>query len=223
VTDSVVTIDGFARVGKDETATLSLTNSTLDLVDAGRMMFFYANATLIAENSTIRFNGQDDLTSRGFRNALTDPAKFDGEGLTVVATTSTGQLSEFEAAGQDLGITYVGHEGNFSLDELVIGVNAGSAFHLVDEQENMAGDEALYVDLVTVDGDVTLQIVGTRLYYRSLVLNGNTLTVTDGTSSIPLTSEPARFNNTLGLVHIPEPASLGLLALGLVLTVWRRR
>ena len=124
-----------------------------------------------------------------------------------------GDWASLEVGGWDYGTDPSGHVGdplgftnNFELPELVIG--AGAQVFLADLLDNgnrggpFGGSEALYVDTLTfADGAGRLNLNGLNLYYGTL--NGDLNQI---------------FNEV-----VPEPATLGLLAVGGIAVLKRQR
>lgn len=140
----------------------------------------------------------------------TDPVALAGlANLRLTIDSGTGLLSQFEAASQDMGATMDGFDANFAFNALQVGAGRTSAMKLVDARDNhpsWSGSEAVYVHSLILESGSSLNLNGLNLYCVNYTNNGGTMTLNGGQFEV-----------------IPEPASLGLTALGLTALVARRR
>lgn len=105
------------------------------------------------------------------------------------------ETSLLEAASADLGDSAMGYADNFAWDDLLVG-DADSSGHLklVDNFENLAGADAVYVDHLIVSAESTLDLNGINLYYRTAEIAG----------SVELAG------GIMAAVAVPEPAAIVL-------------
>lgn len=122
--------------------------------------------------------------------------------------TGDAQPSSLEATSLDLGNVSAGYHQNFDWDDLIVG-NSAAAGHLqlVDEFENLAGTDAVYVDRLIVEAGSSLDLNGLNLYYRTADIRGQVLTAGGSLQAVP----------------VPEPTGLVLTTLFGVLVVERRK
>ena len=151
-----------------------------------------------------------NLDGASVANRSRDPLSLDGmSGLGLVFEGGAGDWDTLQVAGTDIGADSEGYNCNFGLGELILGGDGIGQLCLIDDFDNQPGwegAEALYVtDLVVGPGSL-LDLNGLNLYYLS--------------SSIDPTATIAY--NGGALICVPEPATLGLLAIGAAALVRRR-
>ncbi len=177
-------------VGKlSGTGNLAITNASTD-VTIGKELTFGGNASFFAEQgSVIRMaRSADGTVAAKFDNLSTSP--FSLAGLADLELSFEGgadSTSTFEVGGSDLGAVAGGFSGNFSLGALRVGTSETAAsVQLVDVRDNgnrgPGGEpEALYACTIALSAGATLNLNGLNAYYRSLVDDGGTIELNDGT------------------------------------------
>ncbi|MHC4672437.1 MAG: hypothetical protein ACYTBZ_08135 [Planctomycetota bacterium] len=153
----------------------SASNGTFNINDAGakitvssKLMFGRGNAIFNAvPGATIHMTGSN------FENRNTDPIKLSGlSNLTLIFEGGNTDIDLFEIAGIDMGAILAGFENNFTLGALTLGDADIGQIQLVDNRDNQpswAGQEALYVENLTIGAGSYLDLNGYNLYY----LNGS--------------------------------------------------
>ncbi|MBN1943690.1 MAG: PEP-CTERM sorting domain-containing protein [Phycisphaerae bacterium] len=144
------------------------------------------------------------MTGSAFENTSTDPAALaDLINLTLVFEGGTADIDTFEIAGEDFGAVMDGYDLNFALGTLQLGGEAGigqvQLVDLFDNQTDWVGTEVLYVENLIIGAGSTLDLNGYTLYYLNADIDP---------------SATILYGEGGGLVQAPEPATLGLLALG---------
>jgi hypothetical protein len=151
------------------------------------------------------------MTGSAFENESTDPTALAGlQNLRLIFEGGSGDVDPVEVAGEDMGPVWEGFTENFALGTLQLGGADVGQLRLVDDFDNQPGcegSEALYVTNLVLGAGSTLDLNGLNLYYLNFTDNGGTVIPNGG-----------------ALVHVPEPATVGLLGCGAVLVgVIRRR
>jgi hypothetical protein len=175
------------------TGTLNVTNPTA-YIEVHALRFAGKSSLTVLPGCAIHVvgtifevNSQDELALRGL------------EDLTVVFDgTWSGLGGSVEVAGKDLGASPAGFNDNFALGSLVIGGAVPRNIWLQDiiDNGNRASPEALYVHDLTIAVGSSLDLAGLHLYYDGAF--GNQGSVLGGSP-----------------IFVPEPATLGILAIGL--------
>jgi len=152
------------------------------------------------------------LGGAGFVNELTHTTGLYGlNNLAVVLEGGADQVAVYEAAGEDVGPDPNGFVGNYTIGTLRIGGEDDvGVVQLVDDFENTAGDalpEAVYVERLVVEPGCTLDLNGLSLYY-----------VTGGVD--PAGTVLLHGGN---LIQVPEPTAVGLLSVGGLALLRRKR
>lgn len=161
---------------------LNLTQGQLRL-DNG--IVFGSNAVLNTGTTGRReifFQGADSGVA--ISNFMTSAANFDGEGLTLIYRPESATDSPYEVGGTDQGAVLSGFHDNYSLDHLVLNFpGGGKTMQLIDANNNdgQAGNEAFYVDAISITNNHTIDLNGRNLYYKKLTVSGGSLTVNNGT------------------------------------------
>ncbi|MDP6380943.1 MAG: PEP-CTERM sorting domain-containing protein, partial [Phycisphaerae bacterium] len=179
------------EVGPVGSGTLNITNAAADIT-VTNLLHFGADSTLTAvAGSTIH------MTGSAFENENIDAADLAGlENLTLIFEGGVGDIDPFEVAGQDVGGVGAGWTANFALEALELGGIDVGYVQLVDNFDNQAGfSEALYVNSLIVGAGSTLDLNGLNLYYHTGTITGS---IINGTAT-----------------QAPEPATMGLMAIGL--------
>jgi len=194
--------------------TLSIDNSTLQFGSNTAAPQFAANTVLEADNATINLPLN---SAKYFDVRLTDPANWDGVGLTVSMTGISNAVGEIEVLSRDVGPFEDGFtilDGNFSFDRLELGNRFNSIF-LRDDHDNSTDNllpEAIYVrELVVADrigdsGGEGLDLRGRNIYYETLIGDLSEWNVFDSVGGGEILQ--------VGPRPIPEPSSGLLLMLG---------
>ena len=192
-----ITSSGSWGGGNAGSSTLvNLYNSTVRLDDGINLR---TNLVLRTQNSSIILNtGQNGL--RGLNNLMTSASKFDGEGLTINATTEQTNHPMLEVAGRVpvSGVTLSQFHDNYSIDHLIFGSvdvsHTTPRLYLKDNVDNdgVPGAEALFTDKITYSTNLfnntfTLKTGGLNIYYKKLVTNGKSVNVVDGGQLIQVT------------------------------------
>jgi hypothetical protein len=168
------------------------------------------NMTLNVKNSTFLLEGF--VAGDYLRNTLTSARAFDGEGLSVKINAENNGY-QYEVSGRDLGTNFAGFHDNYSIDQLTGALR--NSFHnnpnvqLTDTADNdlLPGNEALYVDKITLDptlnsGGFEFRTGGRNIYYKKLVTNGKTYSVTGGGSLQQV--KGADLMSTAPYAHMPD-------------------
>lgn len=185
-------------------STLALTGAAADVTVSETLTFYDGGVFDAVPGATIHLTGTEVC------NYCTNPDDLLGLNSTrFIFEGGDGDTDDFEVAGLDMGADPGGLDGNFALGGLVIGGADIGHVRLVDDIDNLgdgAGNEMLYVRLLTV-GDGS-----------SLDLNGRT--VYCGVANIAPTATVGGGSIVQG---VPEPATLILVTLGAAGLALRRR
>ena len=181
----------------------------------------------VAAGATVTVGGD-------FSHEYTEEADFQAAGaiLHMNGAGTFANPQRLEVAGEDKGLGDPGNSGNFGFGQLALGTETQAtvvSLYEVMNNGNRASSEALYLfglggpDGLLLKGGSTLVIGSVPVY---AMVNGDWMKLnglfTGGAMTVnfaALTDNPA--DN--GVIVIPEPGTLSLLALGGVLVLWRRR
>lgn len=194
-------------VGAGGTGILGIQNATADLVISERLKFGSHSILHVVPGASVRFTGS------AFENTSTDAqALAELEKLVVKFEGGPTLIDPLEVAGKDLGPLPTGFSLNFALGDLVIGNDSGAVANvqlvdLFDNQPVWTGKESLYVHDLWVGPGSQLDLNGIKVYCDSYSLDPQATLLLNGGS----------------LAYAPEPATLGLLALGLALAAAKAR
>jgi len=182
-------------VGGEGEGEMHITGPGTD-VTVERILRFGPSSTFTAVHNTA-FH----MTGSAFENESTDPAALAGlADLNLIFEGGTTDIDPFEVAGRDIGTAPGGWDLNFELGTLTLGGSAGIGQVVLvdtfDNQPGWEGNEALYVHNLVVGPGSTLDLNGLRLYYKYASIDPDAIVLGGG------------------IVQIPEPATLTLLALG---------
>ncbi len=137
-----------------------------------------------------RLQGTHSMTlSVNFINYLTTPLTFDWSEASVLLD---GVFQFFEAAGVDRCAIDSGFTGNFEIG--AIEVAAGTTVTFIDSIVNTTGDEAVYVNELTLREGATLVADGAAVYYRSLLDEGATILTANGGRFFPSDESSCEFD-----------------------------
>jgi hypothetical protein len=198
--------------------TLAIGDADSDICVSQRLSFGYGSTLTAVPGSTIRMTGADvspaEMWPRGPTVEIfsTDSEALAGlNDLTLAFESGDDDWATLEVAGEDMGFAMEGFFENFALDTLQIGSESEVAYvqlvDLFDNQPGWVGSEALYVDTLIVEADSLLDLNGLHIYYLHGVF-GEDAILTGG---------------QVTAVAVPEPATLGLLLIGGLALVRRRR
>ncbi|MBN1942595.1 MAG: PEP-CTERM sorting domain-containing protein [Phycisphaerae bacterium] len=138
--------------------------------------------------------------------------------LTLIFECGLESVAALEVAGEDRGVGYAGFFENFALDTLQIGSEeADACLQLIDAFDNQLdwdGDEVLYVENLILNEGSTLDLNGLNVYCLNCTIEG-TLISGGGALYNNGMLVPAAIN--------PEPTTVGLLLLGGLLILRRRK
>ncbi len=109
--------------------------------------------------------------------AIDSNARYDMRQATLVVGSLAGAELEFEVMSRDIGPIAAGLDqtqpGHYPIGTLHI---AGATINLIDshENDNLGWEqcEAVYVDSLQIDAGATLNTIGCRIYYNTLVNDG---------------------------------------------------
>ncbi|MFO8013968.1 MAG: PEP-CTERM sorting domain-containing protein [Phycisphaerae bacterium] len=205
-------------------ATLALMSPVADVHVTERMVLGRGSRLRVRSGAAVRLTGTSDDTGSvrptTFDILSTDERALAGlNNLALVFEGGTDGWSTLEVAGVDYGFSNQGFDLNFALEELHVGGEEAAALlrlvDLVDNQPDSSGAEALYVDRLFITEGSCLDPAGLNIYYHEghfpdaggLYVGGDD----DGNGGRG------------GLMLMPEPATLALLAAGIGLLVQRRR
>lgn len=151
------------------------------------------------------------MTGSAFDNQATDPTKTTGlENLTLIFEGGSEDIDPFEVGGEDMGADMAGFTDNFALGTLTLGgedIGQIQLLNVIDNRPDWEGNEALYVHTLNIGAGSYLDLNGLNLYYLGGSIDPGCTIITNGGS----------------LVQIPEPATLGLLAVGGLAFLRRKR
>jgi hypothetical protein len=183
---------GALRLGKltagglADTVELEFVDPAAELAVAEEF-FLGANASLeAAPGFTIK------LGAARFRQAGVDPLRQAGlANLVMRFEGGAAEAAEFEVASEDVGPRGSGFDGNFALGALEVGGTQPAYVRLVDlivNRPTSGGNEALYVDRVSVTDGSILDLQGRSVYARTIDLDAGA-TIAGG--AIQLIPEPS--------------------------------
>jgi hypothetical protein len=147
-----------------------------------------AKARLLAvPGATVTLKDGADWVNHG-----NDPSQLAGlEVLRVLVDGSDPEGSRFEVAGRDLGAGEHGFENNFLIDTLQVGGAEVASLVLandIDNQDDFAGPEALYLNRLILGTGSTLDLAGLHVYTRELIDGGGNVISNGG--SLTVVPEP---------------------------------
>jgi len=150
------------------------------------------------------------MTGSHFDNESTDPTAMAGlANLELIFEGGTDDIDLFEVAGRDIGYAIGAFDLNFDLGRLILGSGEGiGQLRLVNQHDNWPawdGPEAAYVHDLVIGSGSYLDLNGLNLYYLHGSIHPDA-TIVGGTLSV-----------------VPEPTTVGLLAIGSLLAALRRR
>ncbi len=155
---------GNLYVGHFGAGHLALTGAA-DVTVTGVLSLGNAGTLAAAPGATVH------LAGTAFRNVSTTPAALaDLAALAVVLEAGQATATDVEVAGRDLGADAAGWTMNFALGTLAVGGAAPGHLHLVDLHDNQpgwGGNEAMYVEALTIGPGAILDLAGLNLYYRN--------------------------------------------------------
>ncbi|HUU10158.1 MAG TPA: PEP-CTERM sorting domain-containing protein [Phycisphaerae bacterium] len=187
-------------------STLALTDAAVDVTVSEMLTFYNGGVFEAVPGVTMHLTGTQVL------NYCTNPDDLLGLNSTrFIFEGGDGDTDDFEVAGLDVGADPGGLDGNFALHALVIGGADVGHVRLVDNYDNGgdgAGNETLYVRLLTVGDGASLDLNGRTLYCGVANIAPTATIEENGGSIIP---------------GVPEPATLALLAIGGAGLLVRRR
>ena len=156
------------------------------------------------------------MTGSAFENLSTEPGNVQLENLELVFEGGNVDIDPFEVGGEDFGPVMDGFLTNFALGALVLGGSDIGQVQLVDDFDNQPdwiGDEVLYVLDLTIGPGSSLDLNGMTLYYGQAAIDPDATINHAGGQLVQIG----------GPDQIPEPATLGLLTLGALALLRRRR
>jgi hypothetical protein len=195
-----------------DSATFAIRSADADVTIAGQFTLGGGSHFRAVPGATIRMTNPEPLPqgwpilpSSLFQNVSTSADDLAGlKNLTLLFDGQTTQASTFEVAGADLGDVPAGYAHNFALGSLIVGGAADAWVRLIDSVDNQRDGflgEALYVDTLVVSAGSTLDLGGFNLYYRHAIIEGTVIAE----------------NGAAMRLAVPEPATLGLVAIALAL------
>jgi len=214
-------------VGRDSgtshgTGTFKITNAAAGVEVAGSLTVGQNGSLAAVPGATIHMTGAAFSFQGTAESALADLAN-----LTLLFEGGTGTVDTLEVGGRRGG----GFTNNFALGSLVLGGSDVGRVRLVDLVDNgnrVGGSECLYLSSLSVGtgsvldlGGLPLTIAGNDLaLLQSYIAGGKVISSTSTLSSGNVSYNSATDTT---VVVMPEPATLGLLVLGSLALVWRRR
>ncbi len=182
-----------------------IVNNAASLITVSNSMHIGLNGSLQAVEGTVIH-----MTGSHFSNASVNPAAVAGLGnLKLIFEGGPSQLDTFEVAGRNFGADMLGLEDNFVLHTLSIGGSQIGRLQLVDlfdNQPDWQGIESLYVENLILTQGSMLDLGQINLYYGTLTDHGGMV-----------------LSNGGSMQEVPEPATMGLLAIGLAALIRRRQ
>jgi hypothetical protein len=189
-----------------------------DICVSQRLSFGCGSTLTAMPGSAIRITGANASPAEMWPNGSTvEIFSTDSESLAglndlmLAFESGDDYWATLEVAGEDMGFAMEGFFENFALDTLQIGSDSDVAYvqlvDLFDNQPEWEGAEALYVDTLIIGADSLLDLNGLHIYYLHGVF-GEGAILTGG--------------QVTG-VAVPEPATLGLLLMGGLVALVRRR
>ena len=154
---------GSLIVGDEGKGALNISGACAEVAVSEVLRFGPLGRFTAVAGSAIHMTGSD------FENWSASPADLAGlANLELIFEGGPGSLDSVEAAGQDVGAVAAGWTKNFALGGLTLGGAAGCGrIELVDECDNLSGDEALYVDALTLNAGAHVELNDLNLYYRN--------------------------------------------------------
>lgn len=190
---------------------LNITDASVQ-IRAEYSLTLYAEASLSAVPGTRIHMGGNPNGACFFNESQNPSAMADLRNVTLIFDGGlANDWDILEVGGADMGPTVAGYEAGFELARLQVGGSV-SRLKLVDWDTNQAGgsDAAVYVRDLYVGPGSSLNLSGFKLYYMNATIDPDA-TIILGVGGALIHSE------------VPEPATLGLLAIGGMLMVRRRR
>ena len=189
-------------------------------VRVSRRLEFGRNSRLVAvPGAAIHMTGMTSPSGlmTTVENVSTDPHALAGlNNLSLIFETGGNLRSTLEVGGEDLGFSGAGFIENFALDTLQVGGEAVAAYLLLvdrfDNQPDWIGDEALYVTNLIITSGSYLNTGGLNIYYKHGQFPD------DGTGGLILGGGAGEG----GPSPLPEPVTIGLLAVGAAVMLYRR-
>jgi hypothetical protein len=201
----------YLMVAHSGSGTLEIQSTTADITVA-ELLHFGDGGSL----SITSADGTITMDTADFDNRSTSDTNM--AGLNNLALLFVGDATSYdllEVACEDLGSSESGFSNNFALDQLLVGDATSGMVQLVDAFDNSTGDDALYVDYLFVDADSTFDFNDIMVYCHSYEFEtGSTIIGSSGYLEIVGGGRMA---------PVPEPATMGLLALGALGMLKRRR
>lgn len=194
-------------VGGDGAGALNIVSTEVDEITVSNRLHFGPGGSLSAVPGT-----SINMTGSQFENESTDPSALaDLINVELIYAQPQMQQDFFEAAGADIGPTPAGFIDNFALGELTMEI--GTILTLVDLIENQGGaDEALYVYELNLGEWTMVDLNGVNLYY-----------MVDSIDPSAMVMDMSGQGGMLIQVPVPEPSTVVLLCVGMVLLAIRLR
>lgn len=165
-------------VGSAGAGQLNLSTSSASLNVLHKVGFGPGAILTATPGATLRLAGV------AFENASSTPLNMAGlNNLTLLIEGGSAVTATVEAAGQNIGLTQGGFNGNFALGSLLIGSEAASGnVKLVNSYTNVSPTqpEALHVTNLVLGAGSTLNLNGQTLYYQNATNLGGTVTLNGG-------------------------------------------
>jgi hypothetical protein len=159
--------------------TLGIHNAQAEITVHAKLYFSTDSTFTAVPGSAIH------MTGAAFENESTDADALAGlANLTLIFEGGLEDIDPFEVAGEDMGAVREGFDGNFVLDTLQLGGEAGvgqvQLIDLFDNQPEWEGSEALYVENLLLRDGSYLDLNGLNLYYRTFTNLGGTIELGGG-------------------------------------------
>jgi hypothetical protein len=206
------------NVGLEGSGTFKISGSGAS-VTVRQRLHFGEDGSFESAGAVIHMTGSDFENQSTDANALADLSH-----LSLVFEGGTAAYDQFEVAGRNCG----GFTGNFALGGLILGgasVGQVKLVDLIDNGNRLAEfGECLFVSQLTINSGSSLDLNGLRLFVSGdarEALQGylDDGSIFDGTGGPVVIGYDADNNWT----HIPEPATIGLLMLGALAALRRKR